>query len=84
MKTDEKRYRKVPPYMTKAGIKIGLLYQEPFEARIDKDAYKLQRALLARKYKHVNRFQLTSDTLVVIVCVVILIGFIIGGFYGWL
>jgi len=84
MKTDDQKYRKTPPYMTKAGIKIGLLYQEPFEARIDKDAYKLQRALLAQKYKPVNRFQLTPDMLVVIVCVIILIGFIIGGFYGWL
>ena len=84
MEADYKKFRKVPPYMTKTGIKIGLLYQEPFEARIDKDAYKLQRALLAQKYKSVNRFQLTSDMLVVIVCVIILIGFIIGGFYGWL
>jgi hypothetical protein len=84
MKTDDQKYRKTPPYMTKAGIKIGLLYQEPFEARIDKDAYKLQRALLAQKHKPVNRFQLTPDMLVVIVCVIILIGFIIGGFYGWL
>jgi len=84
MEADYKKFRKVPPYMTKTGVKIGLLYQEPFEARIDKDAYKLQEALLTQKHKPVNRSQLTPDMLVVVVCVVILIGFVIGGFYGWL
>ena len=82
MEADYKKFRKVPPYMTKAGIKIGLLYQEPFEARIDKDAYRLQEALLARKYKAVKRFQITPDMLIVIVSVITLIGFIVGGFYG--
>ena len=82
MKMDDQKYRKTPPYMTKAGIKIGLLYQEPFEARIDKDAYRLQEALLARKHKAVKRFQITPDMLIVIVSVITLIGFIVGGFYG--
>ena len=36
--------------MTKTGIQIGLLYQEPFETRIDKDAYRFQEALLSKKY----------------------------------
>ena len=38
MEANKKHYRKVPPYMTKTGIQIGLLYQEPFETRASKDA----------------------------------------------
>jgi hypothetical protein len=51
MTADYKKFRKVPPYMTKTGIQIGLLHQEPFESRIDKDAYRLQEALLKKRYK---------------------------------
>lgn len=48
-KANYKKYRKVPPYMTKKGIQIGLLHTEPFETRIDKDAYRLQEALLSKR-----------------------------------
>lgn len=82
MKTNEKRYRSVPPYMTKAGIQIGLLYQEPFEARIDKDAYKLQKNLLLRRFGRAKKFYLTIDSLIVIVSVISLIVIFIGALYG--
>jgi hypothetical protein len=77
-------YRKVPPYMTKAGVQIGLLYQEPFEARMDEDGFALQRALLSQKHKNVNNPYITIDLVIVAVCVVTLIGLIIGGFYGFI
>jgi hypothetical protein len=49
----KRHYRKVPPYMTKTGIQIGLLHQEPFESRLDKDAQRLQKSLLKKKiYKY--------------------------------
>ena len=82
METNYKKFRKVPPYMTKTGIQIGLLYQEPFEVRMDKDAYKLQRALLSQRYKSVNRMYMTVDALIVVLSVMALIGIIIGGIYG--
>ena len=49
VKANYKKYRKVPPYMTKTGVQIGLLYTEPFETRIDKDAYRFQEALLSKR-----------------------------------
>ena len=81
MKTN---YRKVPPYMTKAGIQIGLLHQEPFEPRMDQDGFALQRALLSQKNKNVNNPYITIDLVIVAVCVVALISLIIGGFYGFI
>jgi hypothetical protein len=68
--------------MTKAGIQIGLLYQEPFEARIDKDAYKLQKNLLLRRFGRAKKFYLTIDSLIVIVSVISLIVIFIGALYG--
>lgn len=82
MKENYKFYRKVPPYMTKTGVQIGLLYQEPFEKRMDQDGFALQKALLAHKYKDVNRPYITIDVTIVAVCVVTLIALIVGGFYG--
>jgi carbohydrate-selective porin OprB len=63
MKTDYKRFRKVPPYMTKAGIQIGLLYQEPFEARMGKDEYAFQQScsLNKRLYKLSRESFITVD-----------------------
>jgi hypothetical protein len=79
MKTDYKRYRKVPPYMTKTGIQIGLLHQEPFESRIDEDAYKLQRALLKKKtYKYREPIHY-GDLFIGIVSVIGIIAFILLG-----
>lgn len=77
-------YRKVPPYMTKAGVQIGLLHQEPFETRIDKDAYKLQKRLLAQRYKPVKKFFISIDEWIIIVCVITLIGMVLGGIYGFI
>lgn len=74
----KQHYRKIPPYMTKAGVQIGLLYQEPFETRIDKDAYRLQEALLRKKLYRPRKFVLTPDSLIVIVSVITLIGILIG------
>ena len=68
--------------MTKTGVKIGLIYQEPFEARIDKDAYKLQRSLLSKRFNRVKKFYLTIDSLIVILSVVSLVGIVIGVIYG--
>jgi len=82
METNYKKLRKVPPYMTKTGVKIGLIYQEPFEARIDKDAYKLQRSLLSKRFNRVKKFYLTIDSLIVILSVVSLVGIAIGVIYG--
>ena len=83
METNYKKFRKVPPYMTKAGIQIGLLYQEPFEPRMDKDGFALQRALLKQKH-NVNEPYVTIDGVIVAVCVVLLIAFIVGAFYGFI
>jgi len=70
MEAKKKHYRKVPPYMTKSGVQIGLLYQEPFEARMDRDAYRLQDALLQKKsYKYREPIHY-GDLAVGIFCVV--------------
>jgi len=83
MKTNEKRYRKTPPYMTKAGVKIGLLYQEPFETRASKDADALQQALLEKRlYK--PKGHITIDWLIVAISVAGLFAIIFGGLYGLL
>lgn len=37
----------MPPYTTKAGIRIGIAYQRYQRPAMDGDAYRLQRALLA-------------------------------------
>ena len=80
MKTNYKKYRKTPPYMTKAGVQIGLLYQEPFEARIDKDAYRLQEALLSKRYKADYREPIHyGDLAVGVVSVILLIALIVLG-----
>jgi len=84
METNYKKFRKVPPYMTKTGVQIGLLYQEPFEARIDEDGFALQRALLRQKHKDVNEPYVIIDSVIVVVCVVTLIVLIMGGFYGFI
>ena len=82
MKTNERRYRKTPPYMTKAGVKIGLLYQEPFETRASKDADVLQQVLLEKRlYK--PKSHITVDWMIVAISVVGIIVIVIGGFYGW-
>jgi hypothetical protein len=83
MKTNEKRYRKVPPYMTKTGIQIGLLYQEPFETRASKDADVFQQVVLEKRlYK--PKSLITIDWLIVALSVVGLIGIVFGGIYGLL
>jgi len=82
MKTNEKRYRKTPPYMTKTGVQIGLLYQEPFETRASKDADALQQVLLEKRlYK--LKSHITVDWMIVAISVVGIIVIVIGGFYGW-
>ena len=48
MKEDYKKYVRTPPYTTKAGVQIGLLYREPFEVRVDRDAYELQGRILSK------------------------------------
>ena len=78
MKTN---YRKVPPYMTKTGVQIGLLYQEPFETRASKDADALQQVLLEKRlYK--PKQHITVDWLIVVISVVGLLTIVVGGFYG--
>jgi hypothetical protein len=69
--------------MTKTGIQIGLLYQEPFEIRASKDADALQKILLEnRLYK--PRKHITVDWIIVAISVVGLAGIIVGGLYGLL
>lgn len=83
MKTNEKNYRKTPPYMTKTGIQIGLLYQEPFETRASKDADALQQALLEKRlYK--PKEHITVDWVIVAISVVGLLIIVFGGLYGFL
>jgi hypothetical protein len=77
MKADYKKYRKVPPYMTKTGIQIGLLYQEPFETRIDKDAYRIQEALLFKKAKTYKQPIHYGDLAVGVVSVIGIIAIIV-------
>lgn len=65
--------------MTKTGIQIGLLYTEPFETRIDKDAYRLQEALLSKKantYKPPIHY---GDLAVGVVSVILFIALILMG-----
>lgn len=81
MEANKKQYRKTPPYMTKTGVKIGLLYQEPFETRASKDADALQQALLEKRlYK--PKSHITVDWLIVAISLVGLFVIIFGGLYG--
>lgn len=83
MEANKKHYRKTPPYMTKTGVKIGLLYQEPFETRASKDADAFQRAVLEeRLYKPKNH--ITIDWMIVAISVIGLFVIIFGGLYGLL
>jgi hypothetical protein len=84
MKTDYKRFRKVPPYMTKAGIQIGLLYQEPFEARMGKDEYAWQETFLAQRYKPVKGEIYFIDKIICALGVVGIVIILLGGIYGFL
>jgi hypothetical protein len=84
MKTDYKRFRKVPPYMTKAGIQIGLLYQEPFEARMGKDEYAWQETFLAQRYKPVKGEIYFIDKIICALSVVGIVIILLGGIYGFL
>jgi hypothetical protein len=70
--------------MTKTGIQIGLLYQEPFEVRMGRDEYAWQETFLAQRYKPVKTETLFIDTVIVAICVIALIGIILGGIYGFL
>jgi hypothetical protein len=82
MEANGKKYRKTPPYMTKTGVQIGLLYQEPFETRASKDADVLQQVVLNKRlYK--PKSLITIDWLIVAISVVGLLAIAIGGFYGW-
>lgn len=83
METNQKRYRKTPPYMTKTGIQIGLLYQEPFETRASKDADALQQVLLEKRLYKQKSF-ITVDWVIVAISVVGLLVIIFGGLYGLL
>ena len=81
MEADYKKFRKVPPYMTKTGVKIGLLYQEPFEIRASKDADALQRVVLEKKLYKKKSF-ITVDFLIVAISVAGLLAIILGVIYG--
>ena len=82
MEANDKKYRKTPPYMTKTGVQIGLLYQEPFETRASKDADVFQQVVLNKRlYK--PKSLITIDWLIVAISVVGLLAIAIGGFYGW-
>lgn len=83
MEANDKKYRKTPPYMTKTGVQIGLLYQEPFETRASKDADVLQQVVLNKRLYKQKSF-ITIDWLIVAISVVSLLAIAIGGFYGWL
>ena len=83
MEANDKKYRKTPPYMTKAGVQIGLLYQEPFETRASKDADAFQRVVLEKKLYKQKSF-ITVDFLIVAISVVGLIVIVFGGIYGLL
>jgi len=80
----KKNYRSVPPYMTKTGIQIGLLYQEPFEARMGRDEYAWQETFLAQRYKLVNNNTFFIDKLIVAISVIGLVGIVLGSIYGFL
>jgi hypothetical protein len=68
--------------MTKTGVQIGLLYQEPFETRASKDADVLQQVVLNKRLYKPKSF-ITIDWLIVAISVVGLLVIAIGGFYGW-
>lgn len=80
----KKHYRKVPPYMTKTGVQIGLLYQEPFEARMSRDEHAWQKTFLAQKIEDVNKPYIVIDMTIVIICIIAFAGIIIGALYGLL
>ena len=84
MEADYKKFRKVPPYMTKAGIKIGLLYQEPFEARMGRDEYAWQQTFLAQRYKPVKEEIYFIDKCIFAVSVVGIVVILLGGIYGFI
>ena len=83
MEANKKQYRKTPPYMTKAGVQIGLLYQEPFETRASKDADALQQVLLEKRLYKQKSF-ITIDWIIVAISVAGLFAIIFGGLYGLL
>jgi hypothetical protein len=67
--------------MTKTGVQIGLLYQEPFETRASKDADVFQQVVLSKRlYKH--KKLITIDWMIVAISVVGLLVIIFGGLYG--
>lgn len=81
MEANKKQYRKTPPYMTKTGIQIGLLYEEPFETRASKDADALQQVLLEKRlYK--LKSHITVDWLIVAISILGIVAIVIGGLYG--
>lgn len=69
--------------MTKAGVQIGLLYQEPFETRASKDADALQQVLLEKRLYKPKNF-ITVDWLIVAISVAGLFAIVFGGLYGFL
>ena len=79
----KQHYRKVPPYMTKTGIQIGLLYQEPFETRASKDADALQQVILEKRLYKPGK-TITIDLMIVVISVAGLAAIVIGGIYGLL
>lgn len=83
MEANDKKYRKTPPYMTKTGVQIGLLYQEPFETRASKDADALQQVLLEKRLYKQKSF-ITIDWIIVAISVAGLFAIIFGGLYGLL
>lgn len=75
MKEDYKKYVRVPPYSTKTGVKIGLLYRAPFCAHMDGDAHALQKALLKKKAKepiHYGDWAVGITSVILLVVIVIL------------
>lgn len=79
----KQNYRKTPPYMTKTGVQIGLLHQEPFEVRASKDADALQEALLNKKlYK--PKTYINADLIIVVISVAGIFVILFGGLYGLL
>lgn len=69
--------------MTKTGVQIGLLHQEPFEVRASKDADALQEALLNKKlYK--PKTYINADLIIVVISVAGIFVILFGGLYGLL
>lgn len=77
MKEDYKKYRQVPPYMTKTGVQIGLLHQEPFEVVVEEDAFNLQSAFLQKHNTTFKRQIHQGDLAVGVVSVIIFIAIIV-------